>query len=91
MVAIIEKAKANRLLQATIEYLEATQLAAINRHRLTGGIGHEDFLLPGLDLGLLAGGLFPETDDFGIHAQASVGTGSRDRSTRCRRSSRSTD
>src|SRR3989304_6194018 len=68
MVAIIEKAKANRLLQATIEYLEATQLAAINRLRLTGGIGHEEMKPPE--------DLLEQKDGLGVFLNPAPGLGS---------------
>ena len=34
--------------QEAIYFLQATSLAAINQHRISGGFGREDFLLPGL-------------------------------------------
>ena len=58
--------------KAAIEYLQATQLATINRHRITGGVGFQDFLFKGVDLDIFAGGLFRETDHFGPHTTSSV-------------------
>jgi long-chain fatty acid transport protein len=59
-------------LQDQIYLLQASETAVINQHRLTGGIGKEDFLFPGIDLDLFAGGLFKATDDFGPNTTASV-------------------
>jgi len=47
-----------------IQYIEAL-FAAINEHRLTGGIGVRD-VLPGIDLDLLAGGMFEDSQTFGV-------------------------
>jgi long-chain fatty acid transport protein len=47
----------------SVEYIQA-QFAAINEHRLSGGIGVRD-ALPGVDLDLFAGGMFDATDTFG--------------------------
>ncbi len=58
--------------QEAIYFLQATSLAAINQHRITGGFGREDFLLPGLDLDFFAGGLPKTSDSFGDHTRASV-------------------
>ena len=49
---------------AHIQYLEALN-AAIPQHRITGGVGVRD-VLPGVDLDLLAGGMFEESQTFGI-------------------------
>lgn len=48
---------------AAIQYAQA-QFAAINRHRVSAGIGVRD-VLPGVDFDLLAGGMFDESDSFG--------------------------
>ena len=47
----------------SVEYVQA-QFAAINQHRLSGGIGVRD-ALPGVDLDLFAGGMFDDSDTFG--------------------------
>jgi long-chain fatty acid transport protein len=47
----------------SVEYVQA-QFAAINEHRLSGGIGVRD-ALPGVDLDLFAGGMFDASDTFG--------------------------
>ena len=49
---------------AHIQYLEALN-AAIPQHRITGGVGVRD-VLPGVDLDLLAGGMFETSQTFGI-------------------------
>jgi long-chain fatty acid transport protein len=58
--------------QANVQLFQAASTAVINQHRITGGIGRQDFLFPKVDLDLFAGGLFNATDDFGPHTQASV-------------------
>ena len=60
------------VIQDRIYLLQASETAVINEHRLTGGIGRQDFLFTGLDLDLFAGGLFEAEDDFGPHTSASV-------------------
>ncbi len=57
--------------QAAVEYLIAAQLAAINQHRISAGIGRQD-VLPGLDLDLFAGGMLNASDQFGTHSAAEV-------------------
>ena len=54
---------------AHVQYLEALN-AAIPQHRMTGGVGVRD-VLPGIDIDLLAGGMFKATQTFGL-ATASV-------------------
>ena len=54
-----------------LQLFQAASMATINQHRLTGGIGMQDFLFTGVDLDLFAGGLFDATDQFGS-TQASV-------------------
>ncbi len=56
--------------QAAIEYVQA-QFAAINKHRISGGVGIED-LLPGVDFDLFAGGMFGTSNQFGPFTSASV-------------------
>jgi long-chain fatty acid transport protein len=58
--------------QAELQLFQAASTAVINQHRITGGIGREDFLLTNLDLDLFAGGLLPAEDQFGPHTQTSV-------------------
>ena len=45
---------------------------SVNQNRITGGVGRQDFLLPGLDLDLFAGGMLPASDNFGPHNSASL-------------------
>jgi len=49
---------------AHVQYIEAL-FAAIPQHRLTGGLSVRD-VLPGVDLDLLAGGMFAASQTFGI-------------------------
>ena len=58
--------------QAELQLFQAASTAAISQHRITGGIGRRNFLIPNLDLDLFAGGLFNATDQFGAGTQASV-------------------
>ena len=58
--------------QDAIQFFQASSTAAISQHRLTGGVGRQDFLFQGVDLDLYAGGLFPASDQFGAHTDASV-------------------
>jgi len=60
------------VLQDQIQFFQASETAVITQHRLTGGIGRQDFLFPGVDLDLFVGGLFPASDQFGAHTTASV-------------------
>ncbi|MEX2188341.1 MAG: hypothetical protein WD875_16155 [Pirellulales bacterium] len=55
---------------AAIQYAQA-QFAAINRHRVSVGVGMRD-VLPGVDVDLLAGGMFDESQAFGSATSASV-------------------
>jgi long-chain fatty acid transport protein len=47
-----------------IQYIESL-FAAIPQHRITGGVGVRD-LLPGVDLDLFAGGMFENSQTFGV-------------------------
>ena len=49
-----------------IQYLQS-QFAAINEHRVSGGVGIVNFF-PGVDLDLNAGGMFDANDQFGLSA-----------------------
>lgn len=55
-----------------IQLYQASSAPFVNQHRITGGVGRQDFLLPGLDLDLFAGGLLPASDSFGPHNTASL-------------------
>jgi long-chain fatty acid transport protein len=39
-------------------------MGVTNQHRITGGIGIQDFL-PGIDLHMMAGGMFRDTEQLG--------------------------
>jgi len=56
--------------QPAIEYVQA-QFAAINEHRISGGVGIED-LLPNVDFDLFAGGMFGTSQEFGAFTSATV-------------------
>lgn len=49
-----------------LQYVQA-QLAAINQHRISAGVGVVD-VLPGIDVDLFAGGMFEESQSFGASA-----------------------
>jgi long-chain fatty acid transport protein len=53
------------LAQAEVQLFQASSMATINQHRITGGIGRQGFLVPSLDLDLFAGGLLKASDQFG--------------------------
>lgn len=55
--------------QALSNYLQATELAAISKHRLTVGLGYAN-ILPGLDFDMYGGGLLQESSDFGPFSSA---------------------
>ena len=48
---------------AAIQYLQS-QLAVINQHRLSGGVGCEN-VMPGVDMDLFAGGMFKDSQRLG--------------------------
>jgi long-chain fatty acid transport protein len=60
-------------IQSAIQLYQASSLPFVNQHRITGGIGRQDLLVPGLDVDLFAGGLLPASDSFGPHNTASLG------------------
>ena len=55
-----------------LQFYQAAILPAVNQNRITGGIGRQDFMFPGLDLDLFAGGMLPASDNFGPHNSASL-------------------
>jgi long-chain fatty acid transport protein len=57
-------------IQAGLEYVQA-QFAAINRHRITVGMGMRN-MLPGVDMDLFAGFMPRESQDFGAFTSANV-------------------
>lgn len=60
------------VLQDQIQFLQASETATINQHRITAGVGRSDLLFRGLDLDLFAGGLPKASDQFGENTEASV-------------------
>jgi long-chain fatty acid transport protein len=56
-----------------VQLYQAASVPLVNQHRITGGIGRQDLLMPGLDLDLFAGCLPHATDQFGDHTSASLG------------------
>lgn len=60
------------VLQDQIQFLQASETAVINQHRITAGVGCCDLLFRGMDLDLFVGGLLHASDQFGDHTQASV-------------------
>ena len=52
-----------RGLQNALYYLQST-VAVTNQHRISGGVGVQD-LLPGIDLDLMAGGMFEDSEQLG--------------------------
>ncbi len=60
------------VLQSELQLYQAANLALVNQHRITGGIGRQDVFFRGLDIDLFAGGLLPQTGQFGAHNSASL-------------------
>jgi long-chain fatty acid transport protein len=62
---------------AGVQYIQA-QFPAINQHRISGGIGVRD-VLPGVDIDLMAGGMFYASEAYGLTSASVasywVGTG----------------
>jgi long-chain fatty acid transport protein len=56
--------------QAAIRYVQA-QFAAINEHRISGGVGIKD-MLPNVDFDIFAGGMLEASQQFGPLTSASV-------------------
>jgi hypothetical protein len=55
-----------------VQLFQASSAPFVNQNRITGGIGRQDLLLPGLDLDLFGGGLLRESDNFGRFNSASL-------------------
>jgi hypothetical protein len=51
---------------------QAANVPLVDQHRITGGVGRSDVLFRGLDVDLFAGGLLPQSDQFGTHNSASA-------------------
>ncbi len=59
-------------LQSDVQLYQAANVPLVNQHRITGGIGRQDVLFRGMDVDLFAGGLLPQSDQFGPHNRASL-------------------
>jgi long-chain fatty acid transport protein len=57
--------------QLVTQYLQGTELPAISKHRLTAGLGYCN-ILPGLSVDGYAGGLLPQSEDFGTHTHTTA-------------------
>lgn len=54
-----------------VKYLQS-QFAIVNEHRMAAGAGIEDLFMPGLDLDVFAGGMFPAGDQLGSATRVNV-------------------
>lgn len=57
--------------QALTDYIQATELPAISKHRITAGLGYCN-LLPGMSVDVFAGGLLPQSENFGAHSSSTA-------------------
>ena len=53
------------------KYLQS-QFAIVNEHRMAAGAGIEDLFMPGLDLDVFAGGMFPAGDQLGNATRVNI-------------------
>ena len=53
-----------------VKYLQA-QLAVVGEHRISGGVGFSD-VLPGVDFDVMAGGMFPASDQLGANTTVNL-------------------
>lgn len=60
------------VLQSDVQLYQAANVPLVNQHRITAGIGRQDVLFRGLDVDLFAGGMLPQTGQFGLHNSASL-------------------
>jgi long-chain fatty acid transport protein len=58
--------------QDAVRLYQAANLALVDQHRITAGVGRQDLLFRGFDVDLYAGGLFPQTGQFGPTNRASL-------------------
>jgi long-chain fatty acid transport protein len=58
--------------QAAVQLYQAANLPLVNQHRITGGIGRQDVFFRGFDVDLYAGGLFPQSGQFGPNNRSSL-------------------
>jgi long-chain fatty acid transport protein len=59
--------------QDLVQLYQAAAVPLVNQHRITGGIGRQNLLFPGMDLDLFGGGMLPESGRFGTHSTTSLG------------------
>ena len=55
-----------------IQLYQASSLALVSQNRITGGIGRQDVLIPGLDFDFFAGGMLNASSSFGPNNRASL-------------------
>ena len=55
----------------SVKYLQS-QFAIVNEHRMTAGAGIEDLFMPGFDLDVFAGGMFPAGEQLGNATHVNV-------------------
>ena len=55
----------------SVKYLQS-QFAIVNEHRMAAGAGIEDLFMPGLDLDVFAGGMFPAGDQLGNATRVNI-------------------
>ena len=58
--------------QNAVQLYQAANMGLVNQHRITGGIGRQDVFFRGLDVDLFAGGMLPQTGQFGPNNTTSV-------------------
>jgi len=56
----------------TIPYLQATEAEVIYQHRITGGLGYKNLIMPGLDADMHVGWQLENDRNFGGHTTAEV-------------------
>jgi long-chain fatty acid transport protein len=59
--------------QDALQLYQAANLPLVNQHRITAGIGRQDVLFRGLDVDLYAGGMLPQSGQFGPSNTSSLG------------------
>ena len=55
----------------SVKYLQS-QFAIVNEHRMAAGAGIEDLFMPGLDLDVFAGGMFPAGEQLGNATRVNI-------------------
>ncbi len=59
--------------QNFVQLYQAANVPLVNQHRITAGVGRQDVFFRGLDVDLYAGGMLPQTGQFGPNNTASLG------------------